>query len=108
MTQTEAERESSAVRALWLEWRVTHQLSGGNAETYMMMAGDPPAWFRHCELGLAVLEGPTVFWTMANLARINRKHRRLFARGERVAEPVLTPEQRQRKLRARLKLAEAA
>jgi len=110
MTQIEAEREGSAVRALWLEWLVTRQLSTGDGEPYMTMAGDPPAWFRHCELGLAVLEGPTVFWTMTNLARINRKHRKLFERGQRLPESrdKLTPEQRQQKLRARMKLLEVA
>jgi hypothetical protein len=107
MMQSEAERECDAVRRLWIEWLVTRQLSTGDGEPYMTMAGEPPAWFRRCELGLAVLEGPSVFWTMANLPRINRKHRKLFARGESASElrDALTPEQRQKKLRARLKLA---
>ena len=52
-----------------------------------------------------------MFWTAQNLQRINRKNRRLFARGERKArgdEDQATAERRRTKWRVMLKVAEAA
>lgn len=109
MSEQVEQNDTQAIKELWLEWLVTHQTATGDGPRFMLLAPHIPEWFRLCELGLGVLEGPTVFWTLQNLSRINRKNRKLLSRTERGADRErLDAETRRRKWRAMLKIAEAA
>lgn len=39
-------------------------------------------WFRLCELGLGINQGPSIFWTLQNLEKINRRNQRTLAKPE--------------------------
>jgi len=100
-----------SVEELWLEWIMARLTTTGDGPRFLPEVAAVPEWFRLCELGLGQMQGPTVFWTTQNLQRINRKNRRLFARGERKArgdEDQATAERRRTKWRVMLKVAEAA
>jgi hypothetical protein len=62
------------IRAAWLEWLVAQQMSTGDGEGLLMQIAPVPGWFKAAELGLAWLEGPSIFWTFENLEQINRSH----------------------------------
>jgi len=100
-----------SVEGLWLEWLVTRQTSTGDGPRFIPEVAAVPQWFERCELGLAPLEAPSVFWTAENVKRINRTNRRVFLRAERKAADAgdrFDAEQRRTKWRAMLQVAEAA
>ena len=100
-----------SVEELWREWLIARLTTTGDGPRFLPEVAVVPEWFRLCELGLGQMQGPTVFWTVQNLLRINRKNLRLFARGERKArgdEEQVTAERRRTKWRVMLRVAEAA
>lgn len=55
------------IRDLWLEYRVTRQVSTGNGGQWVA-AVDRPGWFFWRELGYGVGHGPSISETQAQLA----------------------------------------
>jgi hypothetical protein len=77
----------NVVRALYLERQVSKQCApgGGQDAGLIEAAVYVPGWFRREELGLALDQGPSVFWTADNLRQINARNRRVLAEAERPA-----------------------
>lgn len=74
---------AETIKELWLELLVSRQCGASHAERVIPDVVSVPGWFRARELGLALGEGPDVFWTMRNLPRINRANREAFEAQER-------------------------
>lgn len=96
------------VKVAWLEWLVSHQAGGGNGALYIPAFVEVPGWFRSYELGFALHEGPTIFWTAEHLDEINAAHRAVLTcrdlRKSRRAREQQAAEKRRREWRAMLRL----
>src|SRR5262249_13149976 len=100
--------QRNVIRSAWLEWIVTRQCTRGNGARYIPEYVEVPDWFRNHELGLAITDGPTIFWTLAHLPEINQAHRAMLA-GRNLPKPKRSREQkvaewRRREWRARIRL----
>jgi hypothetical protein len=71
--------EKDVIRAAWLEWIVARQTGSGSGMYYLPLFIEMPGWFLSYELGLALPEGPSIFWTAQHLEQINRAHRSILA-----------------------------
>jgi hypothetical protein len=79
--------EQDVIKAAWMEWLVSHQIASGNGASYIAQVVEIPGWFRSFELGMAIPEGPSIFWTFDHLDQINRAHRHLLACPDRPKPP---------------------
>lgn len=83
-------RAREVIRACWLEYVTTKQVSTGNGAMWLTrlaaLRGEigTPRWFRHEELGLAVECGPSVMWNLENLADTNRRNKVQLKRNEKI------------------------
>src|SRR5262245_1304540 len=76
---------TSLYRDLWLEFKVTHQISGGGSgHLWMQEPSEPPAWFKLIELGMGLRESPSIIKTLVDLGETNRQNRRVFAELESI------------------------
>jgi hypothetical protein len=96
------------IKIAWLEWLISHQTAEGNGAIYIPAFVEVPGWFRSHELGLAILEGPSIFWTIEHLDEINAAHRAVLTcrdlRRSRKAREQQAAEKRRREWRAMLRL----
>lgn len=96
------------IKLAWLEWLTSHQVAGGDGAFYIPAFIEVPGWFRSHELGLAILEGPSIFWTIDHLDEINAAHRAVLScrdlRKARKAREQQAAEKRRREWRAMLRL----
>lgn len=81
------------IRAAYLEWRVTRQMSTANGEKFL--ASEPstdahpaPGWFIAEELGFGDCNGPSLLWTLEHLPETNRRHIKRFESGKDVPSDV--------------------
>jgi hypothetical protein len=86
-------------RDMWLEYRVTRQISTGNGEHYLAQ-WRIPGWFAAVELGMGVCEGPSILYTMAHLPDLNRRSRKQLAEREGADLRPAKPKQPQPKMTA--------
>jgi hypothetical protein len=75
---TSAREHEAVIKAAWLEWLVTKQWQGGD-HRLVEMYPEVESWFRDVELGLGINQGPSIFWTLQNLEKINRRNQRKLA-----------------------------
>jgi hypothetical protein len=87
-------------RDMWLEYRVTRQISTGNGEHYLAQ-WRVPGWFAAVELGLGLCEGPSILYTMTHLPDINRRNNRQLAEQEgETLRPLARTKARQKRMSA--------
>lgn len=103
MKRANAGRYGVVIKSCWIEWLVARQITTGNGESCLIECAYVPGWFRLHELGLAVSDGPSIFWTLDHLVELNRAHRAQLAGPRREAsKPKLSA-----KARRKLEQAEA-
>ena len=69
---------SQLVRAAYLEFKVTRQISTGNADAYLAQPEHPPGWFFRDELGYGPGQAPSLEQTQRTLKRDNERRKRQF------------------------------
>jgi len=71
--------QAQIVKAAWIEYRVTRQISTGNGERYLAQP-DPSRGFVEYELGFAC--APSIEYTLCHLRDTNRRNRAMLQRGD--------------------------
>jgi hypothetical protein len=82
MSSPDTVTEEDVIRAAWLEWLVTRQISTCNGALFIPLIVEVPQEFRDDDLGLS--GGRSIFWTLRNIEKINRRSDRV-----RVGKPVV-------------------